>query len=156
MRVVATSLVTESYEPGWIALGPSVGPPGMTAVAARQAYEAAGLGPSDLDFVLLHDSWINEELEYYEQLGLCAPGDAEKLVEEGATALGGRIPVSVDGGLVGRGHPIGPTGLAQVHEIALQLRGRAGKRQVSGATTALAHLVGGGSSAIVSLFQRAS
>ncbi|MEJ2206368.1 MAG: thiolase family protein [Gemmatimonadota bacterium] len=155
VRILATALVTETYEPGWIALGPSVGPPGMTADAAGRAYEAAGIGPKDLDFALVHDSWINEELEYCEQLGLCPVGDAEKLVEEGATALGGRIPVNVDGGLVGRGHPIGPTGLAQVHEIFLQLRGRAGKRQVEGATTAVAQLVGGGSSAIVSLFQRA-
>jgi acetyl-CoA acetyltransferase len=154
VRVCATALVTESYEPGWIDLGPSVGPPGMSAAAARQAYDASGIGPEDLDLALVHDSWINEELEYYEQLGLCGVGEAEKLVEEGATALGGRIPVSTDGGLVARGHPIGPTGLAQVHEIALQLRGRAGRRQVEGARTALAHLVGGGSSAIVALFQR--
>jgi acetyl-CoA acetyltransferase len=154
VKLLATALVTESYEPEWIAVGPSVGPPEMTSAAAKLAYEAASLGPRDLDLVLLHDSWINEELEYYEQLGLCDVGDAEKLVEEGATALGGRIPVSTDGGLVGRGHPIGPTGLAQVHEIALQLSGRAEGRQVDGARTALAHLVGGGSSAIVSLFQR--
>jgi acetyl-CoA acetyltransferase len=154
VRVLSTALVTESYDPGWIAIGPSIGPPEMTAAAARLAYEAAGMGPEDLDLVLLHDSWINEELEYYEQLGLCRAGEAEKLAEEGATAPGGRIPVSTDGGLVARGHPIGPTGLAQVHEIALQLSGLAGRRQVAGARTALAHLVGGGSSAIVSLFQR--
>ncbi|MEJ2338313.1 MAG: thiolase family protein [Gemmatimonadales bacterium] len=154
VRVCSTALVTESYAPGWIAVGPSVGPPEMTAAAARLAYDSAGIGPEDLDLVLLHDSWINEELEYYEQLGLCDVGDAEKLAEEGATAPGGRIPVSTDGGLLARGHPVGPTGLAQVHEIALQLCGRAGPRQVAGARTALAHLVGGGSSAIVSLFQR--
>ena len=154
VRVLATALVTESYDPGWIALGPSIGPPEMTATAARLAYEAAGVGPEDLDLVLLHDSWINEELEYYEQLGLCRAGEAEKLVEQGATALGGRIPVNTDGGLVARGHPIGPTGLAQVHEIALQLGGRAGGRQVENARTALAQLVGGGSSAIATIFQR--
>lgn len=154
VRVLSSALVTESYSAGWIALGPAVGPPEMTADAARRAYEAAGVGPEDVDVAYVHDSWINEELEYYEQLGLCAPGDAEKLAEEGTTALGGRVPVNVDGGLVARGHPIGPTGLAQVHEISLQLRGRAGPRQVEGATTALAQLVGGGSSAIVSLFQR--
>jgi len=154
VRVLSSSLVTESWDPEWIALGPAVGPPGMTADAARRAFEAAGVGPEDVDVAYVHDSWINEELEYYEQLGLCAPGEAEKLAEEGTTALGGRIPVNVDGGLVARGHPIGPTGLAQVHEIGLQLRGRAGRRQVEGATTALAQLVGGGSSAIVCLFQR--
>lgn len=154
VRILSTALVTESYDPNWIALGPSVGPPHMTAAAARRAYETAGVGPDDLDVAYVHDSWINEELEYYEQLGLCAVGEAEKLAAEGTTALGGRIPVNVDGGLVARGHPIGPTGLAQVHEIALQLCGRAGKRQVEGVTTALAQLVGGGSSAIVTLFQR--
>lgn len=155
VRVLSSALVTESYDPGWIALGPAVGPPDMTGHAARNAYEAAGVGPEDVDLAYMHDSWINEELEYYEQLGLCAPGDAEKLAQEGATALGGRVPVNVDGGLVARGHPIGPTGLAQVHDIALQLGGRAGKRQVDDARTALAQLVGGGSSAIVTLFQRA-
>ena len=154
VHVLATALVTESYGPGWIALGPSIGPPEMTATAARRAYDAAGVGPEDLDLVLLHDSWINEELEYYEQLGLCRVGEAEKLVEEGTTGPGGRIAVSSDGGLVARGHPIGPTGLAQVHEIALQLGGRAGARQIERARTALAQLVGGGSSAIVTLFQR--
>lgn len=153
VRVLSTALVTETWDPGWIALGPSVGPPGMTAAVAKRAYEAAGVGPEELDLALVHDSWVNEELEYYEQLGLCGSGEAEKLVEEGATALGGRIPVGTDGGLVARGHPIGPTGLAQVHEVALQLRGGAGPRQVEGARTALAHLVGGGSSAVVTLFQ---
>lgn len=154
VRILATELVSERWEPGWIALGPSVGPPGMTRDAARRAYEASGIGPEDLDLALVHDSWINEELEYYEQLGFCREGEAEKLVDEGATGPGGRLPVSVDGGLVARGHPIGPTGLAQIHEIALQLRGRAGARQVAGARTALAHLVGGGSTAIVALLQR--
>jgi acetyl-CoA acetyltransferase len=154
VRVLAAELVSERYEPGWIALGPSIGPPGMTRDAAQRAYEAAGVGPEDLDLALVHDSWINEELEYYEQLGFCRVGEAEKLVEEGVTGPGGRLPVSMDGGLVARGHPIGPTGLAQVHEIALQLRGRAGARQIAGARTALAHLVGGGSTAIVALLQR--
>jgi acetyl-CoA acetyltransferase len=154
VRILAAELVSERYEPGWIALGPSIGPPAMTRAAAQRAYEMSGVGPEDLDLALLHDSWINEELEYYEQLGFCRVGEAEKLVDEGVTAPGGRLPVSVDGGLVARGHPIGPTGLAQIHEIALQLRGRAGPRQVAGARTALAHLVGGGSTAIVALLQR--
>jgi acetyl-CoA acetyltransferase len=154
VRVIASALVTESFEPDWIAVGPSVGPPQMTAAAAKQAYEMAGIGPEDIDLALVHDSWINEELEYYEQLGFCRPGEAEKLADEGTTTLGGRIPVNTDGGLVARGHPIGPTGLAQAHEIAMQLRGQAGPRQVEGARTALAQLVGGGSTAIVTLFQR--
>jgi acetyl-CoA acetyltransferase len=107
-----------------------------------------------VSFALVHDAFANEELEYYELLGFCAEGDGEKLVEEGATELGGRIPVSTDGGLIARGHPGGPTGLAQVHEVALQLRGEAGPRQVPGARVGLAHLVGGGSVCTVSLFRR--
>jgi acetyl-CoA acetyltransferase len=154
VRVLATEMVTECYDPGWIAIGPSVGPPAMTGAAARKAYESAGVGPQDLDLALVHDSWINEELEYYEQLGLCRPGEAEQLADEGATALGGRIPVNPDGGLVARGHAIGASGLAQIHEAWLQLRGRADKRQIEGARTALATLVGGGSAAIVTLLQR--
>jgi acetyl-CoA acetyltransferase len=93
------------------------------------------------------------QLEYDELLGFCPEGEGERLVDEGATALGGAIPFNKDGGLIARGHPGGPTGLAMVHEIVQQLRGDAGERQVEGATTALAHLVGGGSVCTVSLFQ---
>jgi acetyl-CoA acetyltransferase len=107
-----------------------------------------------VQLVLGHDAFANEELEYYELLGFCAEGDAEKLVEEGATELGGRIPFNTDGGLIARGHPGGPTGLAQIHEIALQLRGEAGPRQVEGARVGLAHLVGGGSVCTVCLLAR--
>jgi acetyl-CoA acetyltransferase len=151
---VSSSLQSERYTPGHTFLGPVVGPASMTRDAAREAYEAAGVGPEDLDLVLCHDAFANEELEYYELLGLCREGEAEKLVEEGATALGGRIPVSTDGGLIARGHPGGPTGLAMIHEVALQLRGEAGPRQVPGARVALAHLVGGGSVCTVNLLRR--
>jgi acetyl-CoA acetyltransferase len=126
----------------------------MTRDTAREAYEAAGVGPEDVSLALCHDAFANEELEYYELLGFCREGEAEKLVEEGATALGGRIPFSTDGGLLARGHPGGPTGLAMIHEVALQLRGEAGPRQVPGARVALAHLVGGGSVCTVSLLRR--
>ncbi len=154
VRAVASALQTETYTPGHTFMGPVVGPASMTRDTARQAYEAAGLGPEDLDIAYVHDAFVNEELEYYELLGVCPEGDAEKLVEEGATALGGRIPFNTDGGLVARGHPGGPTGLAQIHEIALQLRGEAGPRQVPEARVALAHLVGGGSVCAVSLLLR--
>ena len=99
-----------------------------------------------------HDAFVNEELEYYELLGFCAEGDAEKLVEEGQTGPGGRIPFNTDGGLIARGHPGGPTGLAQIHEAVQQLRGEAdrppGRRTRA---SALAHLVGGGSVCTVNL-----
>ena len=85
--------------------------------------------------------------------GFCAEGEGDQLVAKGETALGGRIPFNTDGGLIARGHPAGPTGLAMVHEVVQQLRHEAGPRQVEGARTALAHLVGGGSICTVSLFE---
>jgi acetyl-CoA acetyltransferase len=151
---VASALQSERYTPGHTFLGPVVGPASMTRDTARQAYEEAGLGPEDLSVAYVHDAFASEELEYYELLGICAKGEAEKLVEQGATALGGRIPFNTDGGLIARGHPGGPTGLAQIHEIALQLRGEAGPRQVEGARAALAHLVGGGSVCDVEILVR--
>jgi acetyl-CoA acetyltransferase len=154
VRVLASVLQTETYTPGHTFLGPVVGPASMSRDTAREAYEKAGLGPDDVDVVLVHDAFASEELEYYELLGFAPPGGAEKLVEEGATALGGRIPFNTDGGLIARGHPGGPTGLAQIHELALQLRGEAGRRQVPGARTGLAHLVGGGSVCAISVLQR--
>jgi acetyl-CoA acetyltransferase len=153
VRPVASALRSEDYSPGHTFMGPVVGPATMTSTTAAIAYEAAGLGPADMDLALCHDAFANEELEYYELLGFCAPGEGERLVDEGATKLGGRIPFNTDGGLIARGHPAGPTGLAMVHEVVQQLRGEAGARQVEGARHALAHLVGGGSVCTVSLFE---
>jgi acetyl-CoA acetyltransferase len=154
VRPVVSTLQSESYAPGHTFMGPVVGPATMTRDTAQQAYEESGIAPEDLDLVLVHDAFANEELEYYELLGVCAEGEAEKLVEEGATALGGRIPFNTDGGLIARGHPGGPTGLAQIHELVTQLRGEAGGRQVEGARTGLAQLVGGGSVCTVTILQR--
>jgi acetyl-CoA acetyltransferase len=156
VRPVASVLRSETYSPGHTFLGPVVGPATMTRDTAAAAYEIAGLGPSDVDLALCHDAFANEELEYYELLGFCPEGDGEKLLETGATALGGSIPFNTDGGLIARGHPGGPTGLAMVHEVVHQLRGEAGDRQVEGARTALAHLVGGGSVCTVNLFEGVS
>lgn len=153
VRPVASALRSETYEPGHTFLGPVVGPATMTRDTAIAAYADAGIGPDDIDLVLCHDAFANEELEYYELLGFCAEGEGERLLDEGATALGGRIPFNTDGGLIARGHPGGPTGLAMVHEIVQQLRGEAAGRQVEGARTALAHLVGGGSVCTVALFE---
>jgi acetyl-CoA acetyltransferase len=153
VRPVASVLRSETYSPGHTFLGPVVGPATMTRDTAAAAYEAAGMGPTDVDLAMCHDAFANEEIEYYELLGFCPEGDGERLVETGATALGGSIPFNTDGGLIARGHPGGPTGLAIVHEIVQQLRGEAGDRQVEGARTALAHLVGGGSVCTVSLFE---
>jgi acetyl-CoA acetyltransferase len=154
VTVAASVVQTETYSPGHTFMGPVVGPASMTRDTARQAYEEAGLGPEDVDVAFCHDAFANEELEYYELLGFCAEGDAEKLVEEGQTRLGGRIPFNTDGGLIARGHPGGPTGLAQIHEVVQQLRGAAGPRQVPNARVGLAHLVGGGSVCTITLLQR--
>jgi acetyl-CoA acetyltransferase len=153
VRPIASALQSESYSPGHTFLGPVVGPATMTAATAGLAYEDAGLGPDDIDLAFCHDAFANEELEYYELLGFCAEGEGERLLEGGDTALGGRIPFNTDGGLIARGHPGGPTGLAMVHEVVLQLRGQAGPRQVDGARHALAHLVGGGSVCTVAIFE---
>ncbi len=113
-----------------------------TRNAAAQAYEMAGVGPKDLDLVELHDCFATAEVLHYENLGLCADGEAGKLIDEKATWLGGRIPVNLSGGLLSKGHPIGATGIANVYEIATHLRGGAGKRQAEGARIGLAHVIG--------------
>jgi acetyl-CoA acetyltransferase len=116
---------------------------GVVRRAAAAAYEAAGVGPTDLDVVEVHDAAAPAELWTYEQLGLCEAGGAPGLLADGATRLGGRCPVNPSGGLLSRGHPVGATGLAQVVELAGQLRGRCGPRQVDGAHLALAQNSGG-------------
>jgi acetyl-CoA acetyltransferase len=116
----------------------------ITRRSARLAYEQAGLGPEDLDLIELHDAFTISELLYYEALGLCGRGEAPTLLQSGATALGGRIPVNPSGGLMAKGHPPGATGVAQIVEIVEQLRGVAGRRQVEGARIGLAQVTGGG------------
>jgi len=111
--------------------------------AAKLAYEKASLGPEDLDLVECHDAFTIAEILHYEALGLCPVGEGGKLVDEGKTSLGGRIPVNVSGGLLSRGHPLGATGVAQIAEIVTHLRNEAGPRQVSGAKVGLAHCMGG-------------
>lgn len=112
--------------------------------AARLAYEQAGLGPADLDLVEVHDATTIAEITHTEDLGLCAIGEGGAYAERGDGAIGGAgVTVNPSGGLISRGHPMGASGLAQMHEIALQLRGRAGPRQIEGARTGLAHIMGG-------------
>jgi acetyl-CoA acetyltransferase len=154
IRVLASSLQSERYEKGHIFQGPVVGPPQMTRDTSREAYEEAGVGPNDLDLVQVHDAFAIEELLYYELLGLCKEGEAEAAVERGDLEMGGRVPVSTDGGLIARGHPGGPTGLAQIWETVLQLRGEAGARQVENARTGLCHMMGGGSVCAIHILQR--
>ncbi len=157
VRPLSSAAQSEAYSPGHAFLGPVVGPATMTRTTAQEAYEQAGIGPDDVSLAMCHDAFANEELEYYELLGFCEPGEGDKLVEAGETSLGGRIPFNTDGGLIARGHPGGPTGLAMVHEITVQLRGEAGgARQVEDARVGLAHCVGGGSVCTVNLFEGVS
>jgi acetyl-CoA acetyltransferase len=107
------------------------------------AYEAAGVGPDDVDVAEVHDAASPNEMKMVEELGLCPFGDAAKLLAAGATRLGGRVPVNTSGGLVSKGHPVGATGAAQVVELVTQLRGRAGERQVKGARIGIAENAGG-------------
>jgi len=116
---------------------------GTAARAAKQALEMAGMAIGDIDVMEVHDASAPAELLLYEDLGLCKPGEGGRLIDEGATEIGGRIPVNTSGGLLAKGHPVGATGIAQAFEIWLQLRGQAGERQVGQARTGLTHNGGG-------------
>lgn len=111
--------------------------------AARKAYEQAGIGPDDVHLLECHDATSPAELIVLEELGLAAPGDAVGMIRGGETSLGGKLPVNTSGGLESKGHPIGASGLAQIVELADQLRGRCGARQVDGARIAMAENAGG-------------
>lgn len=117
--------------------------PGTVELCAREALDEVGIGPEDLDVVECHDASAPAEVMAYEAIGLCAKGEGGRLVESGATRLGGRIPVNTSGGLLRKGHPVGATGIAQIVELTEQLQGRAGARQVEGARRGLAHNGGG-------------
>ena len=115
----------------------------LGARAARAAYEMAGVGPEDLDLVELHDAFASEEVMHYEDLGLCGAGQGIDLLRSGATSLGGRIPVNPSGGLLSLGHPLSASGVRNICEVTLHLRGQAGDRQVDGARVGLAQMLGG-------------
>ncbi|MFI1460290.1 thiolase family protein [Nocardia carnea] len=117
--------VNTTYAPVQEDVAPSV-------YAARAAFEAAGIAPSDIDVAQLQDTDAGAEVIHMAETGLCAHGDQEKLIAEGATEITGAIPVNTDGGLIANGEPIGASGLRQLHELVLQLRGTAGERQVPG------------------------
>jgi acetyl-CoA acetyltransferase len=133
-------VVTSVLRSGWDHGGDE---PGTVEACSAEAYAEAGLGPADLHVIELHDASAPAELIAYESLGLCAKGAGGKLIDEGTTRLGGRIPVNTSGGLLRKGHPVGATGLAQIVELTEQLQGRAGPRQVAGARVGLAHNGGG-------------
>ena len=126
----------------------------LTRNAAKEAFEKAGVGPDDLNLVELHACFATAELLHYENLGLCKDGEAGRLIDEGETYVGGRIPVNPSGGLLSKGHPLGATGVANICEVAWHLRGEAGNRQVEGAKVGLAHVIGLGSACTIHILQR--
>jgi len=146
------SVLSEGTPLSGLADDDEIDPP--TTLAARDAYDAAGIGPDDLDLVECQDTDAARELLSYEELGLCPKGDAGKWVAEGVTRIGGRLPVNTSGGLLSKGEPLGASALGQVVDLVTQLRGEAGARQVDGARVALAHTVGRGANASVVILQR--
>ncbi len=111
--------------------------------ASRAAYEMAGMGPGDMHAAEVHDATAFGELYQSEQMGFCPEGEGGPFAESGATAIGGRIPINPSGGLMARGHPIGASGLAQIFELVMQLRGEAGPRQIERCRVAMAENGGG-------------
>ncbi|RZL89098.1 MAG: thiolase family protein, partial [Variovorax sp.] len=127
----------------------------MVAASSRTALESAGVDASDLDLVELHDAFSIEELLYTEAIGLCATGDGARFLRDGHSRIGGRCAVNASGGLIGMGHPLGPTGIGQIAEICRQLRGEAEGRQQPDARLGLAHMIGLGSVAVAHVLERA-
>jgi acetyl-CoA acyltransferase len=127
-----------------------------TRLAVKQAYEMAGVGAKDINLIELHDCFATAEILHYENLGICKDGEAGMMIDTGAVALGGRIPVNVSGGLLSKGHPLGATGIANIYEVCTHLRGEAGKRQVQGARIGMTHVIGLGSACGIHILEKAA
>jgi acetyl-CoA acetyltransferase len=157
IRLAATTLRTRRYgafevHAPWAAVDQDDAP---TVYASKAAYEQAGIGPEDVDVIQLQDTDAGAEVIHMAENGFCADGEQEKLVAEGATEIGGSLPTNTDGGLIANGEPIGASGLRQVHELVLQLRGMAGDRQVPGEPkVGYAQLYGAPGTAGVSILTR--
>ena len=128
--------------------------PGPTEVTSRKAYEQAGIGPEDIDCFEVQDTDAFCEIEIYEQMGLCKPGEGGRLIDEGVTEITGRKPVNMSGGLISKGEPIGASHLGQIVELVWQLQGKAGKRQVANARVGLAHVLGSGGNCAVTILKK--
>ncbi len=153
VRVKASVLTSDPWQERDLVM-PDVN--SCTRLAAKTAYEMAGVGPEDVDLVELHDCFATAEILHYENLGLCGEGEAGRMIDEGESAHGGRIPVNVSGGLLSKGHPLGATGIANIYEISTHLRGEAGARQVEGARIGLTHVIGLGSACAIHVLEKAS
>ncbi|WP_042355636.1 lipid-transfer protein [Bacillus rubiinfantis] len=152
VKIIAQSLTTDkpdSHDDNLHLVGS-----GMTARAAQEVYQKAGIGPEDIDVIELHDCFTPNEVITYEGLGLCGEGQAEKLINDGDTTYGGKYVVNPSGGLMSKGHPLGATGLAQCTELVWHLREKAGDRQVDGARIALQHNLGLGGACVVTMYQK--
>jgi acetyl-CoA acyltransferase len=153
VKVSASVLTTDPWEEACQIL-PDVNT--LTRNAAQQAYEAAGVGPEDLDLVELHDCFATAELVHYDNLGLCEQGGAVDFFNSGAPFRDGSLPVNVSGGLESKGHPIAATGIANIWEVCHHLRGEAGDRQIEDAKVGLAHVIGLGSACGVHILEKAA
>jgi acetyl-CoA acetyltransferase len=153
---VAASILTSGMYGALNTTGDSVRihNPTHVEVAAKQAWEMSGFGPEDVDVVQIYDTMAPSEIWYLELLGFCKKGEAVRMLREGALDINGKLPVNTDGGLLSRGHPLGATGLAQIIEIATQLRGEAGRRQVQGAGVGLSHSMGAGPNCAITILKR--
>jgi acetyl-CoA acyltransferase len=153
VKISASILTTDPWEEACQVL-PDVNT--LTRNAVTQAYEQAGVGPSDLDLVELHDCFATAELVHYDNLMLCAPGGAVDFFNSGATWRTGTTPVNVSGGLESKGHPISATGVANVWEVTTHLRGEAGDRQIPGAQVGMTHVIGLGSACGIHILEKAA
>jgi acetyl-CoA acyltransferase len=153
IKVSASVLTTDPWQEACQIL-PDVNT--LTRNAAQKAYDQAGVSPGDLSLVELHDCFATAELVHYDNLMLCAPGEAVSFFESGATWRDGKTPVNVSGGLESKGHPIAATGIANIWEICHHLRGEAGDRQIAGANVGMAHVIGLGSACGVHILEKAA
>jgi len=128
----------------------------LTREAADKAYELSGVDPQDLDLVELHDCFATAELVHYDNLRLCAPGEAGKFIDERGPWRDGKVAVNASGGLISKGHPLGATGVANVFEVTTHLRGEAGDRQIPGAKVGLTHVIGLGSACGIHILEKAT
>jgi acetyl-CoA acyltransferase len=153
VKVSASILTSDPYQEACQVL-PDVNT--LTRIAAKKAYEQAGVGPGDLDLVELHDCFATAELVHYDNLMLCEEGGAVDFFNSGATWRDGRLPVNVSGGLESKGHPIAATGIANIWEVCHHLRGEAGDRQIEGAKVGMAHVIGLGSACGLHILEKSA
>ena len=151
VKVLASAMASDPYTDRDLVM-PDVN--ACTRLAAKDAYEQAGIGPEDVNLVELHDCFATAEMLHYENLGLCKDGEAGRMIDEGHVELGGKVPVNVSGGLLSKGHPLGATGIANIYEVCTHLRGEGGARQVEGAKIGMTHVIGLGTACGIHILEK--